>query len=62
MPKGRIGQLSRSTHSARARAATAGKLSRLRGAERGTNVKRSAFADAVELAESKVLKKGRKKR
>ncbi len=60
MPKGRVGQLSRSSHSARARAATAEKLGRLRGQERGANVKNSAFAKAVEVAQSDALKKARK--
>jgi len=62
MPKGKIGQLSRSSHSSRARAAQAEKLGTLRGKERGANVKGSSFAKGLDIIESEALKKARKRR
>lgn len=60
MPKGKTGMLNRSSHTSRARAATAAKLAGLRGKEAGTTRKRSSFDAAVNIA--KRFKPGKEKK
>jgi len=52
--------LNRSSHTSRARAATAAKLAGLRGKEAGTTRKRSSFDAAVNIA--KRFKPGKEKK
>lgn len=60
MPRSRVlGRLSRSPHTRKARAATANKLAKLRGSERGAVERNASFGAAVSVADdfAKINKK-----